>query len=444
MKKSIRSIAAAAAALTMALSCVPVSVYAAKDTPAVQAEEENAVKYEFTEGKTIKAPYDGTPFFVNNDGVVYYWGSDSNKRQIIFTLDESGKVKNSYTFKSYVNDDGITITSGATSIKQIGNYLYLIGGEYDEESWFIPQTKNNVIFKLDTELNEIARYKFDKKFRNIDTNGEKVVYIKGSLTNQNIYVCDMDGKNKKLLYSTSINMDPVEQGTNSIAIAGNYVGFQRRTGYSNASNYKTYCGIIDIETGEVTLHEERSVEQVFSSNGYLVWYGDDGYYPDPEGTFNNVSSDVFAGGAVAADKYFRSRYKKYDDSEIYVFDGENYSVIKSPDIREQGYNFIIDNEGNRITTSYDGKGNQIYRIYHDGKLMDEIKVDYKGSSKIYANGGVMTLCYTGRNATSEDWIGWNDTTPQEEIEAMRKEQDERAAKLKEQYPMRSVTYTYKS
>lgn len=439
----MKAIAAAAAALSMALSCVPV-IYAAKDVPAVQAEQESTAKYEFTEGKTIKTPYDGTPFFVDNDGVVYYMGNVSKGHTKIFTLDEGGKIRNSYDCYSYVNGDGETISPLMNStLKQCGDYLYLIYSEYSEASFYM-SSKGNVIVKLDKELNEAAKYKFDKKFHDIDTNGEKVVYTKGSVTAQSIYVCDMDGKNKKLLYSTSINMKPVEQGTNSIAIAGNYVGFQRRTGYQSDPDHKEYCGLINIETGEVTLHEERSVQQVFSSNGYLVWYGDDGYYPDPEGTFNNVSSEVFEGGAIAVDNYFQSRYKYYDDSEIYVFDGENYSVIKNPNPKELGYSTIIDNEGNLITTSFDQKAKKtIYRVYHDGELMDEIRVDYKGSGKLYANGGVMTFCFNGRESSADDWIGWGDSTPQEEVEAMLAEQAERAAKIKEQYPMKSVTFTYK-
>ena len=440
MKKSIKSIAAAAAALTMALSCVP-AVYSVSDVPAVQAEEESAVKYEFTEGKTVQVPYHGLAMFTDDDGTTYYMAGESGGSSI-FTLDENGRVKNSYNVESYADDNGEMITGGGDiELKQCGDYLYLTYFEYSG-SWYWSTKKNNVIVKLDKELNEIAKYNHERKARSIDTNGEKAVYIKGN----SIYVCDIDGKNKKLLYSVdnSNNDEPYEQPLNSVAIAGNYVGFQKRTGFQNESDQKAYCGIIDIETGKITLHEQRSVEQVFSSNGNLVWYGNDGYDPDPEGTLNNVSSDVFKEGGAAVDNYFMSRYEYYDDSEIYVFDGENYSVIKSPDTQEQGYNVIIDNEGNRITTSYDGKGNQTYRIYSDGELIDELTVNYKGSGKIVANGGVLTICYDERTPSSEDWVGWVDGTPKEEVDAMIAEQAERAAKIREEYPMKSVTYTYKS
>ncbi len=62
MKKSIKAIAAVAAALTMTLSCVP-RIYAVGDVPAVQAEEESVTKLEFTEGKTFETPYNGVAFF---------------------------------------------------------------------------------------------------------------------------------------------------------------------------------------------------------------------------------------------------------------------------------------------------------------------------------------------------------------------------------------------
>lgn len=443
MKKSVKSIIAATAALTMALSCVPASVYAAeKETvPAVQAEQESsAAKYEFTEGKTVLVPYNGITLFADDDGTVYYEGSDSKNWVKIFTLDENGNIRNSYSIDSYVNDKGETIFGGGDSkLKQCGDYLYLIYTEYDSTSIFANK-KSTVIVKLDKELNEIARYNHEKSASSVDTNGEKVVYIKGAVNAQRIYVCDIDGKNKKLLYSVNSEATPIEQPLNSVAIAGNYVGFQKRTGYSNASDRKEYCGLIDIETGEITLHEQRSVQQVYSSSGRLIWYGEEGYYPDPEGTFNNIPSELLEGDSWI--DYYESRYKYYDDSERYVFDGENYSVIKYPTAKKLGYSTIIDNEGNLITTTYKN-GNQIYSIYHDGELMDELTLSYKGCGSVVANGGVLTFCYTGRDSTPDDWVGWGDSTPREEVEAMLAAQAERAEKIREQYPTKSVTFTYK-
>lgn len=437
MKRSVKAIAAVSAALTMALSCVP-AVYAAKDVPAAQTEEETVTKYEFTKGKTVEVPYDGNAMFADNDGTVYYMGSVSKDHAKIFTLDKNGKIRYSYDCKSYVNDKGEKISPLMNpTLKQCGDYLYLIYSEYSGSVYM--SVKENVIVKLDKELNEIEKYRYEKG-NSIDTNGEKVVYLKGS---SKIYICDMDGKNKKLLYSVKNNAEPYEQPLNSIAIAGNYVGFQKRTGYANEPDRKEYCGIIDIETGKITLHKQRSVQQVFSSNGNLIWYGEQGYYP--QNGDSNIPSDVFDKGAVAVDSYLSKRYKYYSDSEIYTFDGESYSVVKTPDAKQtSGYGSIIDNEGNLIITSYDGKGNVIYRIYRDGKLSGEHTVSYKGYCKAVANNGVLTICYDGYTPTADDWIGWDPiTTSTEEVQAMMDAQAERAAKLKEMYPMKSITFTYK-
>ncbi|MDE5576570.1 MAG: hypothetical protein K2J11_04205, partial [Oscillospiraceae bacterium] len=104
MKKSIKAIAAASAALAMAFSCVPVA-YAAKNVPAVQTEAESAAKLEFSEGKIVETPYNGIVLYSDNDGTVYYYGYDKeNPRLIIYTLDEDGGSKNSFSVDSDVSD----------------------------------------------------------------------------------------------------------------------------------------------------------------------------------------------------------------------------------------------------------------------------------------------------------------------------------------------------
>ncbi|MDE6709837.1 MAG: hypothetical protein K2J76_05050, partial [Oscillospiraceae bacterium] len=390
--------------LTMAMSCVP-TIYAVGDVPAVQAEEESVTKLEFTEGANIEVPHKGTAMFADDDGTVYYRSWDSNNRIKIFTLDENGKIKYSFNVECYVNDSGVKVEPINYSLKQCGEYLYFMYNEATNSS------RENVIVKLDKELNEISKNKFAKG-RCLDTNGEKIVYLKGETK---IYICDMDGKNDKLLYTTNKNNSDgnIEQPLNSVAIAGNYVGFQKRTGYSNDPNRKAYCGMINIETGKVTLKEQRSVQQVFSSGDNLIWYGDDGYYPE-----DNNTSFTFSSDAVANDTYYSSRYKYYDTSEIYVFDGNGYSVLETPNKHETGYGAIIDNEGNLITESFDMKGHVTYRIYRDSKLLGEYTVSYKGYSCFTANNGIITISYTGRDATAADWVAYDpETTTTEELQA---------------------------
>lgn len=430
MKKSIKAIAAVAAAVTMAFSCVP-RIYAAGGVPAVQAEEESVTKLEFTEGKTFETPYNGIVMFSDNDGTVYYYSFDSNKRLKIFTLDENGKIKNSSNFniESYVNDNGVKIEPVNHSLKQCGEYLYFMYS-YTEASNFSMSSEKykHVIVKLDKELNEIERYEYKKGGRSIDTNGEKVVYIKNDTK---ICICDMDGKNLKTIYTVNNSDGNIDQPLNSIAIAGNYIGFQKRTGYTNASDEKHYCGMIDIETGEVTLKEQRSVQQVFSSGDNLIWYGDAGYDTSEDSSVPAGVTDIVA--------YMDSVYKYYDDSEFYIFDGENYSVLKTPNKNESGYGAVIDNEGNFITQSFDGKGHEIFRIYRNGKLLGEHIVSYKGYSCFTASNGVITISYTGQDAAPSDWVGFDlsTNTPSE-----KPVKSDKTPAVKEKATMKSVTIKY--
>lgn len=412
MKKSIKAIAAASAALAMAFSCVPMA-YAAEDVPAVQTEAESAAKLEFAEGKIVEPPYNGIVLYSDNDGTVYYSAYDKeNPRLIIYTLDGNGGIKNSFSVDSYVNDSGEKIAAADVKLKQCGDDLYLM---YREEtgSWRKSKGKGNVIVKLDKELNEIARYKH-KKGSSFDTNGEKAVYLSDNWT---ICVCDIDGSNLKTLYSVnkSDEIAEHEQPLNCVAVAGNYVGFQKRTGYSNSPDRKAYCGIIDIETGEITLKEQRSVEMVYSFGDNLIWYGEAGYYPQES---FEIPDEVIASGAIATDNYMTERYKYYSDSELYIFDGKEYSVLKTPNAKEVGYGTAVDSNGDIVTTSFDGKGHVIYRFYRGKKLIGEHTVSYKGYSTAVFGSGAITVSYTGRDATADDWVGITDDMTDEEIEKL--------------------------
>lgn len=420
MKNSIKAIAAAAVALTLSFSCVPMT-YAVNDAPAAQAEEENNGKLEFTVGTSIETPYNGTAQIVGEDGTIYYTGYDkaSTRCLIVYTLDENGKIKNSYSVDRYVNGKGEEIGVADSRLKQCGDRIYLI---YSEGWQF--STRENVIVELDTELNEISKHKYEKG-KSVDTNGEKVVYIK----RDKIYLCDMDGKNLKKLYAVDNSNGNVEheQPLNSVAIAGNYVGFQKRTGYQNDPDRKEYCGIIDIETGEIELHEERSVEQAHSAGGKLIWYGNPSYYIGGE-----------QDEEIPNDQYWSKHYKYYPTSELYIFDGEEYSVLKTPNADEIGYGTTIDSDGDIITTTFDGKGHVIYRIYRDKKLIGEHTVSYKGYCGAIKGNGTITVNYTGRDSTPDDWIGYDPmTTSYEEIQAMIDATP--AAKD----TMKSVTISYK-
>ena len=259
MKKSIKSIAAFAAAVTMAISCVP-SVYAVKDVPAASTETEQRPGVTFEEGETIETPYNGTADIVSDDGTVYYQGYERKvPRTIFYTLDENGEIKNSYEIKSYVNDKGEKIGWANSEIKQCGDYIYVM---YSETlGWSF---RENVIIKLDKELNELARYKYPK-CDSADTNGEKIVYLKNHRT---IYSMDMDGKNKQKLYTLDSQTDVL----NCLAVSGDYAGFVKTESGAAPKDQKDYCGYIDLKTGEVTLKNERSVQQLYGSKDMIFWF----------------------------------------------------------------------------------------------------------------------------------------------------------------------------
>ncbi|MDE6746511.1 MAG: hypothetical protein K2J72_07715, partial [Oscillospiraceae bacterium] len=109
MKKSIKAIAAASAALAMAFSCVPVT-YAAKDVPAVQTEAEPEAKktgVTFEESDPVEVPYKGNICLIADDGTVYYEGSDTDARCVYyFSLDDNGKMEISYTVSGYTHYKG--------------------------------------------------------------------------------------------------------------------------------------------------------------------------------------------------------------------------------------------------------------------------------------------------------------------------------------------------
>lgn len=401
MKNSIKTIAAAAAALTLAFSCVPMA-YAVKDAPAAQTETEAAEKtsVEFTLGKELEAPYNGTVMLSSDDGTAYYQGYESNSethRLIIYTLDESGGIEHSFSVYSYVNDKGEKIGMMNYSLKQVGEYLYLL---YSEVKGF-NSLRDNVIVKLDKELNEIESYRAPKGW-NIDTNGEKIVYMKA---NKTIYSTDMDGSNKQLLYTAG--QDGKLYGLNFIAVSGDYAGFQGKWADSSPKNDKDYCGIINLKTGEVTLEEQRSVQQLYNSNGKIIWY-------------SSEWRDIRESASIQVPKM-----EYFDDGESYVLDNGEFYVLKTQSPVESR-DLTVDNDGNVITYNYydyGKKGNWSFKIYRDNKLIGTYSTDLaglKGICGFTANNGIITVSYSGRepNYSSSDWTPIDPNMTDEEYEKL--------------------------
>lgn len=427
MKKSIKAIAAASAALAMAFSCVPMT-YAAKDVPAVQTEAEPEAKktgVTFEESKPIEVPYNGNICMIADDGTVYYEGTDTDAKCVYyFSLDENGNMDKSYKYSGYTNDKGERIGMMNDRIKQCGEYFYLI---YSEAYGF--SMRETVIIKLDKDLNEVAKYRAPKCW-NIDTNGEKIVYMKA---NKTIYSTDMDGKNKQVLYTLGQDNELNEMGVlNFIVVQGDYVGFQGQSGdLLSPKNEKYYCGIIDLKTGEVTLKEQRSVQQLYSSNGKIIWYS-----LESRDMRDSYRIDVPEGEdpTTYCDEYTKKYTEYFKDGEFYVLDDGGYSVIKTQSQRE--YNMTVDNDGNVITYAPDGNGNINFKIYRDNKLLDTYQINVDGFCKFVANNGVITFCYTGRGPQPGDWVSFDPNMSYEEYEEFL------ASRPKTEYTMRTATIKY--
>lgn len=421
MKKSIKAIAAFSAALTMTFSCIP-KAFAVEDAPAVHTEaEEEKTGLEFAEGKTFETPYKGTAEICDENGTAYYSGYDkANRRAVFYTLDENGEIKNSYFIESYVNDKGETIGVANSEIKQCGDDIYIL---YAEACGF--SMRENVIIKLDKELNEIARYKAPK-CDGVDTNGEKIVYMKNHRT---IYSMDMDGKNKQELYTLDDQMDVL----NMLVVSGDYAGFQKSEGAAVPKDHKEYCGYINLKTGEVTLKEQKALQQLYGSKDKIIWYRSE-WYDTRDSYMITVPEGEDLGEYIK--KHDEEHREYFKDGESYILDNGEYYVLKTQSPNEC-YELTIDDDGNVITSSYKN-GKHIFKFYRDNKLIDTYSMDLKGYCGFTANNGVLTICYTGRDMTAADWIGYDpETTTLEELQ----EQLDKTPAAKD--TIKSVTIYYK-
>lgn len=417
MKRSIKTIAAFYAAVTMTFSCIPVT-FAAEDIPAVQTEAEEAkTGFEFSEGNTVETPYKGTAEIADENGIVYYSGYDrANRRQVFYTLDENGEMKHSYAVESYVNDKGEKTDAADSEIKQCGEDIYILYSEVCGST-----VKENIVVRLDKELREIARYNVPK-CDCFDTNGEKIVYVK---SRRNIYSMDMDGKNKKKLFT--LGQDNDLNNMNFLAVSGDHIGFKGiGSDPSSPRNSKEYCCFIDIKTGELTMKEQRSVQQLYSSNGRIVWYSPE--WRDIRDSYNSEGE--------YSDTYFKKSTEYFKDGEAYILDSGEYRILKTQSPSEPA-DLTIDSAGNVITHSYKN-GRHIFKFYRDGKLTDTYSANLKGYCGFTANNGVLTISYTGRDAAASDWVSYDpQTSTPEEIQS----QLDKTPASKD--TVRSVTVYYK-
>ncbi len=383
-KKMIIFAAAVSAVMTMSVTAAPCA-YAVKDTAVTEAAKddkaEETEKLEFRTLNKFSSYKSGKAIAAGSDGTVCYWCSDRNGSEF-FTADNEGNVLNSYRVDNY-DDDGLSIGVMNAEMKILDDCVLLM---YEKcvTNAMIMGNKGGVVVKLDKELNEISKCDIGK-CRSFDSNGEKIVTLKGN----KIYLSDMDGRNKKLVYTA--NGKKGVDYADYAAISDTHIGFGGGGGYaSETTQARNYSGVIDIETGEVTVkQQERRITGVEAmNNSTLVWESYEAY--DVKIDDGNPNNQIYG-------------LEYYDDREYYLFDGENFDTFTAEDTYE---NLIIDSDGNFITYDYWMKdGNVSLKVYKDGKVADSYSFTDSddGFSTIAANGGTIAISTVAEGADT----GWH-------------------------------------
>ncbi len=394
-KKNLIFAAAMSAVMAMSVTAAPCA-YAVKDTAVTEAAEadktektEKTKKLEFKTLNQFSSHKSGRAIAAGSDGTVYYWAGDRNGSEF-FTTDKEGNVINSYRVDDY-DDGGLTIGVMNAEIKQLDDCVLLM---YEKcvTNKVIMGNKGCVAVKLDKELNEISKCEIGK-CKAFDSNGEKIVTLKG----KKIYLSDMNGKNKKLVYTADgeNGVDYVDY----VAITDKYIGFGGAGGFSPDTRY--YCGVIDIETGEVTVkQQERGFMGVEAANNdTLVWESDATY--DVKIEDGNPNHHIYG-------------LDYYDDREYYLFDGEKFDTFRTKDIHAK---FIMDSDGNIITYDYWMKDGDVeLKVYKDGKVADSYTFTDSddGVVSVSANGGTVAVCTEVQPEGAD--TSWHTFTPGDTIE----------------------------
>ena len=393
--KKLSVFMAALATVTMAVNSgyADMSVYAKTDKSVTEsAEKENAKSTAFKGEREVKTNFKITKAMLVSDDRVYYTGSNKERNFTLFSTDYEGNIKNSLEIKSDLKDENGAFATYSDKMKQIGDYLYLFyeAAPYVELNlpetgeWVsvpasaIPSSQSFKCVKLDKELNIIEEFelrKYAKKDQYIDINSTKIAYIKSG---KEIYTVNHDGSGKKLLYTIGDKgIDTYH--INSISINEDYISFAAQasrgtyktlkgsdgtTIYEGDPDY-TYCGIIDLKTGEVTLEKKDDTFFTKAYDSIVTW---DYSIADP---WNGKSG------------------------RIYTYDGKSFETVKTKSGYES-YFHTADNDGSII--GIDLKEHTIH-VYKNGKLVKEIKADnnnneHFGFVDFTANNGVAAVTYT--------------------------------------------------
>lgn len=375
MKKIICT---ALAALVMAGAFVPCNTafigYAAEESFETPAAE-NVIKSKFQNCKIVMVTDEGTPVFEGWDR-----GAAMRKTRTLFTLGSDGKISDSFALPEDID--------GGFSIRQSGEDIYIL---YESLGSGKAPKRCVKLIVLGNDLGKKGEYnygKFSKYVQYLDAGDNKIAYV---YNRRYLYVRDLDGGNKRLLFDGGEWEEKIE--LNTVAVNGDFLIF----GAQNYMGEGEYYGIANTVTGEVTIERNDKL-----------------YTPG-----------IMKFGDVCIMSC------KTDFGKRFTFEGQQYAQIKSPRrlyiFKDGAVTELVteaDNEMSCITVTPSGdiitmesniykygkeygKDFNIVRVYRDGKCIRRIAVDCGGYTGMYASDNAL---YIGQSLPLPGHEGksWND------------------------------------
>lgn len=314
---------------------------------------------EYYSAVTVKSDFDFTSAYLITDyGQIYYLGynylTDTNKdvRPYIFTMDKKGNV---------IHSAQLSFNWANIRFKQTGDNICVIYNKFENG-----EAKNLVCEKFDKELNNIGKYDLSA-FKNCDMSDNKICYH----NKDKIYICDLNGKNKKAIVDLSAYMTSTTI-VSGLAINDKYVAYTLRETLS--TDQKFYYGYYSLRSGKGGIYKSDLVNGVKAFDDNMLYYS----YVHQTPQKNTLKLE-------GSGKY------------IALINGKT-SATKTFDSLEPTQGGTITSDG-KIITWMGNRGSKkitdgIYiRIYENGELISEkiLKID----SILYfcANGGKIAVSY---------------------------------------------------
>ncbi len=324
----------------------------------IQAAGVSAADTGLKEGFELESPYEHLlARLIDDEGNIYLEGYDYNYNKM--------GAENYHIIKMNSKGEVLASVSGRGDVyKQIGDKIYVML-ERGNEDWSAKLSGLRCkIYSKDLELEKTYDTTAVKSWQYADVNSSKMCYLKGE---KKVYICDLDGKNKKLLYDLS-DSELNNTFCQGIAMTEDHVGIV--TEYWTDTERVTYSVVIDIETGEAAVEKNSKLWLPTAFGDKLVW-----------------NSNASGTGSMYA-----------GSKQIAYFDGKEFNTINTNTASEVLNEIIADNNGNFITGDNDkGIGDDKgahFRIYNGGKnsKVKQIDAAHNGFVCFAANCG--TIAYT--------------------------------------------------